>query len=351
MTEKIPDQNPLDHLIQNIQKPEALVPLDYQSLLDSFYSNKKKTTLKTYRDCLEVFRQWLNVPTELDAVKKLLVNGLGHANQLALQYRDYLTTTAEAAPSSVNLKLAALRSVVDMANKLGLVVWKLNVTRVEGILYKDTKGPGKDGFQKLLEQAWTQAPHRAARDVAIIWLLYGRALRREEVASLRLEDFDQRLNAVHVLRKRQNERQALTLSLEIIKSIINWLKIRGDRPGPLFCSIDKGDRLILIGNKKTDPFVPLTGHNVWRIVSKLGRKCNLHTWPHGLRHAAITEALTVTKGNLRAVQRFSGHKDIKTLMMYDDNREDLGGDVSKQLGTASDPKLPEEPKQPKQPPI
>ena len=52
--------------------------------------------------------------------------------------------------------------------------------------------------------------------------------------------------------------------------------------------------------------------------------------PHGLRHAAITAALDLT-GDLQAVQRFSRHKDVRTLTVYDDNRQDLGGDVARRV--------------------
>jgi integrase/recombinase XerC len=50
--------------------------------------------------------------------------------------------------------------------------------------------------------------------------------------------------------------------------------------------------------------------------------------PHGLRHAGITTALDRTGGDVRAVARFSGHKKLDTLLIYDDNRRDLGGQVA-----------------------
>jgi len=48
-----------------------------------------------------------------------------------------------------------------------------------------------------------------------------------------------------------------------------------------------------------------------------------------LRHAAITEALDITRGDVRAVQKFSRHRDLRTLTVYDDNRRDLAGEVAK----------------------
>jgi integrase len=78
------------------------------------------------------------------------------------------------------------------------------------------------------------------------------------------------------------------------------------------------------------PFRPLSfskDHSV-------GRRLGFKVWPHGLRHAAITEALDLTGGNVRAVQRFSRHRDVRVLERYDDNRKDLGGEVAKQVAAS-----------------
>jgi len=50
--------------------------------------------------------------------------------------------------------------------------------------------------------------------------------------------------------------------------------------------------------------------------------------PHGLRHAAITDALDLTNGNVREVQRFSRHKDMRVVNAYDDNRTDMAEKVA-----------------------
>jgi integrase/recombinase XerC len=53
-----------------------------------------------------------------------------------------------------------------------------------------------------------------------------------------------------------------------------------------------------------------------------------------LRHASITEALDATGGNIRAVQRFSRHKDVRVIERYDDNRQDLAGDVARKVAAS-----------------
>jgi integrase/recombinase XerC len=77
-------------------------------------------------------------------------------------------------------------------------------------------------------------------------------------------------------------------------------------------------------------------HDKWvnRFIHKLAREAGLTfvVRPHGLRHASITRALDLTNGDIRRVMRFSRHRDPKTVMRYDDCRNDLGGEVSRLLG-------------------
>ncbi|HEV2946078.1 MAG TPA: tyrosine-type recombinase/integrase [Gemmataceae bacterium] len=124
--------------------------------------------------------------------------------------------------------------------------------------------------------------------------------------------------------KGRTSKMKLTLPPETRKALEAWICVRGEAPGPLFWSMnrarpDKG-RLTAIG--------------LYGMVRELGRKMGLKVWPHGLRHAAITEALDLTGGNVRAVQRFSRHRDIRILERYDDNRRDLGGEVAKQVAAS-----------------
>ena len=97
-----------------------------------------------------------------------------------------------------------------------------------------------------------------------------------------------------------------------------WLQARGAEDGPLFVNFDRAGK----GGR-------LTRSAVYFIVRGLGTKAGLTVRLHGLRHLAITSALDLTKGDVRAVQKFSRHKDVRVLNTYDDNRQDLAGDVAR----------------------
>jgi integrase/recombinase XerC len=115
--------------------------------------------------------------------------------------------------------------------------------------------------------------------------------------------------------------EKLTLPGPTGRALEGWIRIRGQAPGPLFTSLDRARK----GSGR------LTGAAVYQIVRGLGEAVGLTTRPHGLRHAAVTTALDLTGGDVRAVQRFSRHRDLRTLQLYDDNRQDLGGEIAKRI--------------------
>jgi integrase/recombinase XerC len=50
--------------------------------------------------------------------------------------------------------------------------------------------------------------------------------------------------------------------------------------------------------------------------------------PHRIRHSGITAALDATGGDVRKVQKLSRHANLNTLMIYDDNRLNVQGEIS-----------------------
>jgi len=208
--------------------------------------------------------------------------------------------------------------MVKLARVLGLVVWELEVEGMKASAYRDTRGPGMAGFRMMLDSLGDSHVEKAVRDRAILRLLFGMALRRGEVVSLDLCHLDLESGRLSVMGKGKTQRESLSIPPKVLGSLQAWVEIRGQHEGPLFTAVDRCHR----GHR-------LDGSAVYRMVSELGKAVGLTTRPHGLRHAAITEALDRTNGNTRSVQRFSRHKKLETLSLYDDARQDLGGEVAR----------------------
>jgi integrase/recombinase XerC len=220
--------------------------------------------------------------------------------------------------ATINRRLAALRSLVKLANTLGLVPWTLSVENVRAQAYRDTRGPGRDGLKAVLTAAHAQRGPKALRDVALLRLLHDVGLRRGEAVRLDLEDIDLAGSRIFILGKARSQKEPVTLPEPTKAALVAWIEARGSEPGPLFVNFDRAGK----GRR-------LTGSAVYFIVGRLGAKAGLAVRPHGLRHLAITNALDLTQGDVRAVQKFSRHKDVRVLNAYDDNRQDLAGEVAR----------------------
>jgi integrase/recombinase XerC len=290
-------------------------------LVERFLAGRSPNTRQAYADDLADFAAWLGLAPAA-AVAQLLGADAGPANGLALDYLNHLRELGRAR-ATINRRLAALRSLVKVARLLGMVAWSIEVSGEKLKRYRDTRGPGLDGVRRLLAILERQKGERAIRDRAILRLLFDLALRRGELVGLDLEHLDLEAGTVAVLGKGDSERELLTLPHETVAALRAWVDVRGDAPGPLFVNFDRAGK----GQR-------LTATSVYRMVRQLGERAGVRVRPHGLRHGAITAALDLNGGDVRAAQRFSRHLDIRTLTLYDDNRADLGGKTARLVAAA-----------------
>lgn len=292
------------------------------SLVETFLAGRRPTTLRAYRADLDDFTDYLGTPDLDTAAQRLLAEGPGTANALALAYRANLVERQLAA-ATVNRRLAALRSLVKLARVLGLVAWSLDVPGLRTEPYRDTRGPGLAGVRRLLRRISQRQDAKGRRDAAIMRLLFDLGLRRGEVVALDRSDLEPEAGTLAVLGKGRTAKVALTLPEPTRDALWAWLAVRGEEPGPLFVNLARDRRR---GR--------LSSTSVYRLVRRLGVQVGVTARPHGLRHTAITAALDLT-GDLRAVQRFSRHRDPAILMAYDDNRQDLAGDVARRVAATA----------------
>lgn len=288
---------------------------DVHRLVSAFLSGLNPNTLRSYRRSLEDFRAFLKVETVQDAIVYFLSRKAGEANSLVLSYKNHLVESGKRA-GTINARLAAIRSLAKLARTLGVIAWTIEIKGFIAETYRDTRGPGREAFDKVVKELSSKNDRKSKRDLAIIRLLHDVALRRGEVASLDIEHVDLEKSSISILGKGRHERETITLPEVTRLALERWILETGRKTGPLFTNFDpakKGERL--------------TGTSIYRIVRE---KYGLSR-PHGLRHTAITEALDITGGDIRAVQKFSRHRDIRVIERYDDNRRDLAGEIAKRI--------------------
>jgi integrase/recombinase XerC len=303
--------------------PAATAALDGPAasrLVATFLGSLSPNTRRAYASDLAEFAGWCGAATVDAAVGQLLATGHGAANEAALRYREHLTGRG-LSPATVNRHTAALRSVARLGRVLGLIGWQIDVGRVKSEPYRDTRGPGLDAFRRMLALLDGRTNPKAVRDRAILLTLFSQGLRRKELVGLDYPgDLDLDGGGLWVVGKGRTERERLTLPAETAAALRDWLGARGTAAGPLFVALDRAHR----GHR-------LTGQAVYDVVSGLGARAGVKTWPHALRHLAITRALDLTGGDVRAVQKFSRHKDVRVIQRYDDARVDSAGEIARKL--------------------
>jgi len=317
----------LEHM--DAESPVVLMPLtdDLDAVADrtrrlleeSFLPALSANTRRAYARDIDDFAAWLGAPDAASGAGILLADDRGGANDLVLRWRSSLVASG-AAPATVARKLAAVRSLVNAARLVGMVEWEVEVRSPKVEPYRDTAGPGVEGVRRLLGASRGTSP-KARRDRAILHLLFDLALRRGELVTLDLGHLDLERGRISVKGKGRAEREWLSLPAQTRHALEDWLEVRGQAQGPLFTNLDRAHK----GSGR------LTPNSIYRIVRSLGQCAGLGAVrPHGLRHAAITTALDLGK-DIRTVARYSRHRNIQTLVTYDDNRQDLGGQVAAEV--------------------
>ncbi|MBL8776191.1 MAG: tyrosine recombinase XerC [Acidimicrobiales bacterium] len=254
-------------------------------------------TREAYGRDLAAFCRWTD---------RLGLEGPAEVDRRTLRrYLAFLSTTGK-----------ARRSIARSASSLRRYFGWLRVTgRIEVDPSAGLSAPKGDGrLPRVLPEAEVHQlldeplhdddpPEIAARDAAVVELLYGSGLRVAELCGLRPGDLDLGRRRVVVWGKGSKQRQ-VPLSPPAVEAVEQWLE--HGRPallGPT--SPDDAVFLNRRGNR-------LTPRDVRRI---LDRRSATPVHPHALRHTFATHLLD-GGADLRAVQELLGHADLATTQLY-----------------------------------
>ena len=314
---------PNDMVPAHRRAPLAVPELPPVDVVAACLAGRNLRTFRAYAKDLADFARAVGQPNANAAVELLLSLPHGQANALALGYRAQMSDRKpKLSSATIARRLSALRSVVKLARTLGRITWALDVESPKVATYRDTTGPGQAGWREMLSDARFEAEKSAKgrRDLAIIRMLHDLALRRGELVALDLADVNLEEETIAVIGKGQTDAQRMTLPPQTLDALTDWITARGVWDGPLFVRLDRAAK------KPTR----LTDTAVYLIVRDLGQRIGLKrpTRPHGLRHQAITRALEVTGGDVPAAMKFSRYADPRMLMIYDDRRKDVAGDIA-----------------------
>lgn len=254
--------------------------------VDDFLSTlTSPRTVERYRSALGEFSCWYRQTSGADPEWSLLT---------AVEVKDYLVylqTVRRLSPASVNLRLAAIRSLLRHLGR--------NL-RVRGP--KQVTPPVKALSARELGRLFAAA-EGSSRDTAILNLLARAGLRVGEVVRLRLEDVEVsgRSGWVMVRGGKGNKTRRVPLNSEARQTLKAWLDERPQVSGDWVFLSQRGRQL--------------SERDVQRMVAEYARMAGIQATPHTLRHTFATRA--VEKGvDVATLAAILGHSRLETTGRY-----------------------------------
>jgi integrase len=232
-------------------------------------------------------------------------------------------------PSTVNVRLSAMRKLVTEARRNGMLGAEeaANLTEIPNIPEKGTRL----GNWLTREQAkeLLAVPDRSTikekRDYAILALLVGCALRRQELAELDVEKIQMREGRWVIVDLRGKGGRVRTVAIPIwVKHAIDAWMIAGNvEDGRLLRPVLKG------GKVKGET---LTDWSIWSVVERSAKQIGIERFgAHDLRRTCA-KLCRKSGGDLEQIKFLLGHSLIQTTERYLGSQQELAVAVNDGLG-------------------
>lgn len=146
-------------------------------------------------------------------------------------------------PNTTKRDLQALRGVFKQAWKLGLITAEdyqraVDLEKINGETLPAGRALPPGEILALMADCEKDSGPAGVRDAAIIGLMYAAGLRRAEVVTLNVENYDLQTGRLVVTGKGNKERAAWLIN-GAADALADWLAVRGSTDGPLFVAINR----------------------------------------------------------------------------------------------------------------
>jgi integrase len=270
---------------------------------------------RAYEQALDGFARW-----------RAETGAAGFTKATVQAYRSALEAAGLAA-SSINVRLSAIRKLATEAADNGLLAPEVAaaISRVRGAKRLGVRAGNwltLDQTERLLELP--DASRKGKRDRALLALLVGCGLRRQELAALRVEDIQQRDGrwCIVDLAGKGNRIRTVPMPSWAKAAVDEWFAAAGFFSGLVLGAVNKGDRITGQG---------MSPQSIYEVIEAYGKALGAALTPHDVRR---TFAKLAHKGRapLEQIQIALGHASIQTTERYLGVEQDLADAPCDHLG-------------------
>lgn len=236
-------------------------------------------------------------------------------------------TGASLSPAYINAHLAALRSILKEAWRLGLISEErraraCDLQPVRGSALPSGRSLSAGEKMALSAACQDETGPQGARDAALFALGFGCGLRRSELVALDLVDLSPETGELRVRRGKGRKARVCHVSAGCRPALDEWLRLRGDAPGALLCPVDKGGTIHVRR---------MSSHAVYLVCQKRAEQAGLKSFaPHDMRRTFIGDLLDAG-ADISVAQQLAGHASVNTTQKYDRRPESRKREASSLL--------------------
>ena len=270
-----------------------------------------------------------NYAKALDEVFALCANrSQGISRPLLMDYRASMIGKG-LSPSTINVRLAAIRKLVGEARRNGILDAE-QASQMEDIPNIRLHGR-RMGNWLTREQAkeLLAVPDRSTlkgkRDYCILALLVGCALRRRELADLQVEEIQLREGrwVIADMRGKGGRVRTVAIPVWVKQAVDTWMTAACIEEGKLLRSVTKAGKL------KRDQ---LNDGAIWSVVESSAKEIGVeHFGAHDLRRTCA-KLCRKNGGDLEQIKFLLGHSSIQTTERYLGSEQDIAVAVNDHLG-------------------
>jgi integrase len=241
---------------------------------------------------------------------------------------EYRTSMEALAPSTVNVRLSAVRKLVEEARRNGLIGVEeaASLSDVPNIRQQGTRLGNwltREQAKELLAVP-DRTTLKGKRDYVILAMLVGCALRREELAVLDVDTIQLREGRWVLADLEGKGRRIRTVAIPVwVKQGINaWMSAAGVDDGRLLRAVSKGGKI-----KES-----MSGWAVWSVVEKCAKQIGIERFgAHDLRRTCA-KLCRKSGGDLEQIKFLLGHSSIQTTERYLGSEQEIAVAVNDSLG-------------------
>lgn len=225
-----------------------------------------------------------------------------------LAYKRALSANEQYSIATKNKYLACARIFLREAHRVGILPRDITSNVKCFQQNKKHRIDGINDYEAGLICQWMKDNPERLRERALLSLMMLQGLRQAEICNIRKYDVDAKARTLYVLGKGRDDKEKVYLHPKTASCLRSYARVHH------FADAD----YLFTSQRAKSCQVRLTERGLQKIIKGILAELEIDKTVHGFRHFYTTRLIRTMPGELITVARFTRHKSIEMLSVYND---------------------------------